>query len=133
MGRSPEELARIDNCNRLLTPISLSIAPSVPRIPDQDGELPGNQTVRYFGGAHRNFMSTVGVAAHLGECYSFAGFDQIGNLDNNALSRLAADPGLDLRLPFEPARQARRIVWIDHAQFCIVSVGGDLQVEVGSQ
>ncbi len=51
---------------------------------------------RQFGCAGRNFVSTVGVAAYLGECYSFAGLDQIGNLDNDALRGLTADPGLDL-------------------------------------
>ena len=46
--------------------------------------------------SRRNFVSTVGIAAYLGECYSFPGLDQIGNLDNDALRGLTADPGLDL-------------------------------------
>ena len=68
---------------------------SIPRVPDQDGELSGNQTVVELGGARRNLVSTVGVAPYLSEGYSFAVFDQIRDLDHDALRRLTAEPGLD--------------------------------------
>lgn len=50
---------------------------SIPRIPHQDRELPGDQTVIQLSRARRNFVSPVGVAPDLGEGYAVAVLDQI--------------------------------------------------------